>query len=186
MSSDVVKITKRNYIITNKIEVFMKKLSVLILSVLLLGNISTFSQPGKGEPRGKRIKADLKLTPEQEKKFDDFKYLHQQSVIDIHAKIQKNRLELKKMIDDGKIDEKKILQLTDDNSKLQGNIKFSATKLWLDVYKMLNDEQKAIWTKHLSKMTDPGVMKGRIKAGAHKFMPERGMRKMNGQKPGMH
>ncbi len=164
----------------------MKKISVLILSVLLLSNISTFSQPGQCEPRGKHIKADLKLTPEQEKKFDDLKYQHQQGVIDIQAKIQKSRLELKKMIDDGKIDEKKIFQLTDDNSKLMGDIKYSATKYWLDVYKMLNDEQKAVWTKHLSQMTDPGVMKERMKAGARKMMHECGMRKMNGPRRGMH
>jgi len=168
----------------------MKKLSVLILSVLLLGNFSIFSQPTEDGlqfgPRCDRLKELLKLTPEQEKKFNDLKYQHQQGVIDIHAKIQKNRLELKKMIDDGKIDEKKVLQLTDDNSKLQGDIKYSATKYWLDVYKMLNDDQKAVFTKHLSKMTEPGVMKERIKAGVQKLMHERGMRKMNGQKPGMH
>lgn len=177
--SNGVKITKRNYFITNKIEGFMKKLSVLILSVLLLGNISIFSQPGLDEPRGNRIKELLKLTPEQEKKFGDLKYQHQQGVIDIRTKIQKNRLELKKMIDDGKIDEKNILQLTDNNSKLQGDIKYSATKHWLDVYKMLNDDQKVIWIKHLSRMTDHGVMKGKMKAGAREMMNERGMRNMN-------
>jgi len=163
----------------------MKKLSVLILCMLLLGNIATFSQPDQGEPRGKRIKADLKLTPEQEKKFNDLKYQQQQGVIDIQAKIQKNRLELKKMIDDGKIDDKNILQLTDDNSKLMGDIKYSATKHWLDVYKMLSDDQKEIWTKHLSQMTDPGVMKERMKTGTRKMMHERGMGNMNGRRRGM-
>ena len=157
----------------------MKKLSVLILSVLLLGNFSIFSQPTEDGlqfgPRCDRLKELLKLTPEQEKKFNDLKYQHQQGVIDIHAKIQKNRLELKKMIDDGKIDEKKVLQLIDDNSKLQGDIKYSATKHWLDVYKMLNDDQKTIFTKHLSKMIEPGMMKARVKAGVGKWMQGRGM-----------
>lgn len=163
----------------------MKKLSIFILSLLLLGNVSIFSQPDEGEPRGKRIKTELKLTPEQEKKFDDSKYQHQQAVIDIRTKIQKNRLELKKMIDDGKIDEKKIFQLTDDNSKLQGDIKYSATKHWLDVYKMLNDEQKAIFAKHLSRLTDPGVMKERIKAGVRGRMQQRGHGMMNLRRHGI-
>ena len=118
----------------------MKKLIVFILGVLLLGHVSIFAQQDQDRPRGNRIKEVLKLTPEQEKKFDDLKYEHQQGVIDIQAKIQKNRLELKKMIDDGKIDEKKIFQLTDDNTKLMGDIKHSATKHWLGVYKMLNDD----------------------------------------------
>ncbi len=167
----------------------MKKLSVLILSVLLLGNLSIFSQPAEDDlqfgPRCDRLKELLKLTPEQEKKFNDLKYQHQQGVIDIRAKIQKNRLELKKMIDDGNIDEKKILQLTDDNSKLQGDIKYSATKHWIDVYKMLNDDQKAIFTKHLSRMTDPGMMKNRIKAGINKWMGRKGHGMMNEQRRGM-
>lgn len=146
----------------------MKKLSVFILSVLLLGNIAIFAQPEQG---GNRIKEVLKLTPEQEKKFDDLKYEHQQGVIDIQAKIQKNRLELKKMIDDGKIDEKKVFQLTDDNTKLMGDIKHSATKHWLDVYRMLNDEQKVTWTKHFSRMIDRGAPK----AGGRGMMQGRGI-----------
>lgn len=164
----------------------MKKLSVFILSLLLLGNISIFSQPAQGEPRGERIKNVLKLTSEQEKKFNELKIQQQQAVIDTRAKIQKNRLELKQMIDAGKIDEKNFLQITDDNIKLQGDIKYSATKHWLDVYKMLNDDQKAIWTKHLARMTDPGAMKARMKAGFQNPMRERGIRKMMGRQRGMH
>lgn len=157
----------------------MKKVIVLMLCTLLLGNILVFSQPDQMGSRGERIKALLKLTPEQEKKFDDLKYQHLQGAVDLRAKIQKNRLELKKIIDSGVIDEKKILQLTDENSKLQGDLKYSAVKRGLDVYKMLNDEQKEIWTKHFSRMTDPDVMKARMKAGARKMMMnEHGMRNM--------
>ena len=161
----------------------MKKLFVFIFGLLLLGNFSIFPQPAKdGLPfgqRGNRIKMALKLTPEQEKKFDDLRYQHQQSVVDINAKIQKNRLELKKMIDDGNIDEKKILQLTEDNSKLQGDIKYSAIKHWLDVYKILNDEQKSILTKYISRMTESEVGMGRMRAGINKWMGRKGAGMMN-------
>lgn len=158
----------------------MKKLSVLVFGLLLIGNLSIFAQPAKAGPpfaqRGNRLKAALKLTPEQEKKFDDLKYQQQQAAVDIRAKIQKNRLELKKMITDKNIDEKKILQLVEENSKLQGDIKYSATKNWLDIYKMLNDDQKATFTKFLSRMTDFGAIKGRMNPG---------MGMMNKKSPGM-
>lgn len=163
----------------------MKKLSIVILSLLLLGSSSIFSQPEPGQPRGNRIKAVLKLTPDQEKKFDDLKYQQQQAAVDIRTKIQKNRLELKKMIDDGKIDEKAILKITDENSKLQGDMKYAATKHWLDVYKMLDDNQKEIYEKHLSRLTDPGVMKERMKAGVRGRMQQRGPGMMNFRRRGM-
>lgn len=159
----------------------MKNVIVLLLAILILGNVSIFSQRGQGEMDGNRIKAVLKLTPEQEKKFDDLKYQHQQGAIDIRAKIQKNRLELKKLINDGKIEEKKILQLTNDNSKLQGDIKLSAVKCGLDIYKILNDEQKMIWTKHISRMIDTAPMKGRMKAGYQKMMNKHDMKNKMGQ-----
>ena len=131
----------------------MKKLWFSIFSLILLTNFSLFSQQMQDEPpmgpRDGGIKMLLKLTAEQEKKFDDLVYQHKQDAIDIHAKIQKNRLELERMVKDNKIDEKKFFLLTDENSKLQGNLKNSFVKNWFEIYKMLNDEQKAIWSKHI-------------------------------------
>lgn len=165
----------------------MKKLFITILCVLLLANLSLTAQPMNDTPpfgpRGEGIKNLLKLTPDQEKKFDDMAYQRKQEVIDVHAQIQKNRLELKKMLDDNKIDEKNFIRLTDENTKLQGNLKASATKHWLDVYKMLNDEQRVIWTKHLSHMTDPQFIKERVKerirGGIRNFMMNRRQMRMN-------
>ena len=86
----------------------MKKLWFSILSLILLTNFSLFSQQTQDEqpmgPREDGIKKLLKLTAEQEKKFDDLVYQHKQEAVDIHAKIQKNRLELEKMVQDNKID----------------------------------------------------------------------------------
>lgn len=145
----------------------MKKLWFSILSLILLTNFSLFSQPMQdGPPIGPRedgIKKLLKLSAEQEKKFDDLVYQHKQDAVDIHAKIQKNRLELERMVKDNKIDEKKLFQLTDENSKLQGNLKNSFVKNWFEVYKMLNDEQRALWSKHILQMTNPQAIKERIK-----------------------
>jgi len=140
----------------------------------------------EGQPMGPRqggIKNLLKLTAEQEKKFDDLVYQHRQDAVDLHSKIQKNRLELEKMVNDNKIDEKRLFQLTDENSKLQGNLKSSAVKNWLDVYKILNDEQKEIWAKHMLQMASPQGMrervKGRIQGKIKNFMMNRKPMQMN-------
>jgi Spy/CpxP family protein refolding chaperone len=164
----------------------MKKISMLVLGLLIFSSFTLYSQPfqGRGEmgPKAPAAKKMLKLTPEQEKTFDNITYKHEQSLIDIHSKIQKNRLELKKIIDDGKIDEKTFLQLTDENTKLQGEIKTSSIKRWFEINKILTDDQKVAWEKMLSRITDPDVMKGKMQAGAHKMMMnKRGMGRMQGK-----
>ncbi|MFA5805931.1 MAG: periplasmic heavy metal sensor [Melioribacteraceae bacterium] len=165
----------------------MKKLWFSILSLILLTNFSLFSQPMQdGPPMGPReggIKKLLKLTPEQEKKFNDLVYQHKQEAVDIHAKIQKNRLELEKMVDDNNIDEKKLFQLTDENSKLQGNLKNSAVRSWFEIYKILNDEQKAVWSKHILQMANPQAIRERVKCRIQdrikNFMMNRRQMRMN-------
>lgn len=158
----------------------MKKISALLLGLFILTSFSLYAQPQMGKSAmGKGGKKLLKLTTEQEKQFEDITYKHQQSVIDIHSKIQKNRLELKKMITDGKVDEKAILQLVDENTKLQNEIKTSSVKRWFEINKILNDDQKATWQKMLVRIVDNGPMK----AGMQNMMNKRGMKNM--QKHGM-
>lgn len=142
-----------------------KSLFVIVLFVL---SITLAAQPAgrmkrMGDFSGRPVIAKLNLTPEQEKQFHDITLEHQKRVIDLKAQIEKNRLEIKKMVSDNKIDEKKLVDLTDANSKLQADMKSSAVKRWIAINKILNDEQKAIWSKHLGMMDQPGKMMGMIK-----------------------
>ncbi len=158
----------------------MKKIFLAILGLILLVNFSNAQPKGDFPPtfKEKGIEKLLKLNPDQEKKFDELTYQFRKSVIDIRAKIQKNRLELKKMIDDNLIDEKKILQLTEENSKLQGEIKSLGVKRWLEIYKMLDADQKELWTKHCGRMSNMIFFKERIKGGIKNFIMERRKMKM--------
>lgn len=144
----------------------MKK-SVFIF-VLFALSVSLIAQPAgrikrMGDFSGRPIIAKLNLTPEQEKQFNDITLEHQKRAIELKAQIEKNRLEIKKMVSDNKIDEKKLVDLTDANSKLQADMKSSAVKRWISINKILNEEQKATWSKHLRMMDQPGKMKGMLK-----------------------
>ncbi|MEW6652227.1 MAG: periplasmic heavy metal sensor [Bacteroidota bacterium] len=126
----------------------------------------------------KGIAKTLKLTPDQEKKFDDLNITHQKAMVDVRAKIEKNRIELKEMLKDGIIDEKKLLQLTSENNKLQTEMKEAGIKKWIDINKMLDKDQKEIWAKHLAKFAAGAkMMKDRIKAETKHFFKKHGMRK---------
>ena len=146
----------------------MKKHVSLMLAVVMLLSVALYAQPdqggmGMGPRKGRQqLKDLLKLTPDQEKQIQELRYQHQKDAIDIRAQIQKNRLELRKMISEKNINEAKIFQLTDENSKLQGDLKHSAIKHFLDVYKLLDDNQKVIFAKHFEKFGDEKFMKGRM------------------------
>jgi len=164
----------------------MKKVISAALVVFLLTSLSLFAQPmGKSAFLQNNIKSKLKLTPDQEKQFDDITYKQQQAAIDIRSQIQKNRLDLKKMISDKNLDETKVLQLTDENSKLQSDLKHAFVQRWLDIYKILNDDQKAIFLKGLSKLTDGSMMHGKMgRMGMKSGMMGRGMMQHKGMTPG--
>jgi Spy/CpxP family protein refolding chaperone len=119
--------------------------------IILLTFVSISAQPGLG--KGMQClkhgpTAKLNLTPEQEKQFMDINLEHQKIMVDLKAQVEKNQIEIKKVMAEKNIDEKKLFDLTDANSKLQAQMKNSAVKKWLDVYKILDDEQKIIWKKH--------------------------------------
>lgn len=149
----------------------MKQSLILsLVATLLIGGASVFAQPqrnldreSKWESRGfseLRIQKILNLTDEQSGKFNDIKYNHQLSVVDIQSEMQKNRIEVKKMMADNKIDDDKLLQLTNANIELQGKVKTSKTQMWLDVYNVLNDDQKEIWTKTFNRIGQRDGRKG--------------------------
>jgi Spy/CpxP family protein refolding chaperone len=133
-------------------------MAMLIVSVTFLSaqpKDKNFSMMGK---RNKFLKA-LNLTADQKKQFEDITSESQKSIIDTKAKIQKNRIDLKTMIGGKPIDEQKILQLVDENSKLQAEMKHSVATRLLSIYKILDDKQKEMFVKAVSHMLNPESMR---------------------------
>ena len=145
----------------------MKRLITLIAIFVFTVNCISAQPKGKDFPmmeKGRRIIKQLKLTTDQQKQFENIKADNEKFIIDTHAKIQKNRIDLKTMLDQNQIDDQKILQLVDESSKLQSDIKNSVAKRLLAVYKILDDKQKEIWVKAISGMLNhPEFMKERMK-----------------------
>lgn len=135
----------------------MKKLTVLLLTVFAFTafGFTPFPEddnaPDDFGPKAKFID-ELKLTADQQAKFDDLHYNHKKMIIDTKAEIAKNRLELRKMLNDNNIDEGKILKLTEANNNLRSKIQTSRVNMWLNIYKILNKEQQELWAQHLGNM----------------------------------
>ena len=162
----------------------MKKTALLIVGIVFLAQVVSAQQPDMPPmQQGRHIVKALKLTPDQEKKFDDLNLEHQKAMVDVRAKIAKNQIELKGMLKDGNVDEKKLLQLTNENSKLQAEMKEMGVKKWIEINRMLDKDQKEIWAKHLLRMgAGMKMMNERFKDGARKMIMEHRMQNRRGDK----
>jgi Spy/CpxP family protein refolding chaperone len=115
-------------------------------------------QGGQGRMnRLEMMKVRLKLTDEQASKISDLKYEHDKFVLDTKNGIAQNRLEVRKMMTDNKVDENKLLSLTSANSNLRSKMSEAKIKMWLNVYNILDDTQKTEWTKMFQHMGQKGM-----------------------------
>lgn len=101
----------------------------------------------RNSSRFERMQEMLDLTDEQTSRISDLRFEHETLALDTRNEIEQNRLIVRKMMTDNEIDQEKLLNITSDNSELQGKIKLSRTTMWLDVYNMLDETQKVKWTK---------------------------------------
>lgn len=128
----------------------MKLNRMLLLLIIAFTSAGILAQNRHGDnpvQDGKAPMRKLNLTEQQQKTFSDLSYKHQQSLIDIRSQIQKNRLEINKMLQDNSIDEKRFINLTDENSKLQLQIRSKSVQHWMDIYKILDADQQKKWNK---------------------------------------
>lgn len=157
----------------------MKRTSLLAVLLVAL-SITLTAQPAERmkrmqNPGMRSVPERLNLTEDQEKQFREITFEHQKKVIDLKSAIEKNRLELKKMAAENKVDEKKLIDLTDANSKLQAEMKSLSVKKWIAINKILNDEQKAIWSKQLGMDRKHKMMRGAARGIIKERVKERMM-----------
>jgi Spy/CpxP family protein refolding chaperone len=151
----------------------MKRLLILLTTALLVIGGSLNAQPSEGirakQNHGfginndknefsdwptshfERMQKNLNLTDEQIAKMSDIRFEHQNMAIDLKGKIKKNRLIVRKMMEDNKIEKEKLLKIVSQNNELLSKIKLSKTNMWLDIYNILDDTQKEKWTKTFEK-----------------------------------
>lgn len=67
------------------------------------------------------------------------------------------------MMNENNVDEKKLLNLVESNNKIHNEIRISKTQKWLAIYKILDNDQKQIWTKFHSRDDNFGEYKGKFK-----------------------
>ena len=162
----------------------MKRLIISSVTILLLFSfLNIDARPNKNKRHSgfgiERVQEELKLTEDQTKQFNDFRYNHQKDVVDLKSEIEKNRIEINKMMSDNEVNAEELLGLVNANSEIQSKIKVSKTNFWLNVHNILNTEQKQKWTKMFNRFSHKGKrMMHRMKGGGRGERGER-MRQQN-------
>lgn len=157
----------------------MKKL-FFVLTVIMISSLSyqiTFAQKiDRNFTRGDRGIEELNLTDIQKENFNEIRFAHQETNIDVNADLKKNRLNIKKMMASKNIDETQLINLVENGSKLRAQKMRSKVEMWLAVYNILDDVQKEKWTNHFNNFGERGKRfrndkrnNNRCERGFHKF-----------------
>lgn len=120
--------------------------SLAIFAIALLITTETaYSQRMRMEQRLDCI-TELNLTDAQKDKIADIRTKHDKQMIDMRADLQKSILEKREYMRRKNIDRNKYLQLEDNIDKLRSKIRTAGSSMKMDVYDVLDDNQKSIWS----------------------------------------
>ncbi|MFZ1288999.1 MAG: Spy/CpxP family protein refolding chaperone [Melioribacteraceae bacterium] len=158
----------------------MKKLIMFVLffTLVLLQSQNVFAQKQKNQKDNFLGIKKLNLTDEQMKKFDQIQFNHEEKIIDLNAKLKKNRLEIKKLFNSENFNENEFVSLAQNGGKIRNELSDLRTKMWLDVYKILDKTQKEEWQKHFADMPDKFRERAHDFRKMENFDGERGKRKL--------
>lgn len=139
----------------------MKRISmfsffVLGLVLFLSGVVS--AQPGRDCPGPGKCMDDLKLTKDQETKIEALRLDHQKKMIDLRSDLEKTQLEMKQLLAKGDYSRADYLALTAKLGKAREALQTSRANHQMDIYDLLDKDQKATWNKFRADRPGKGGM----------------------------
>ncbi len=124
---------------------FMKlRIAVITLFSLIL-ILSAFAQP----PGNGKILKELKLTDQQKDQFDKVKFETQKKMIELKAKVETSKLELRRLMDAETIDKSAIEKKMNEIAANEVSIRMNRLNSWIEMNKTLTPDQQKIWKKVL-------------------------------------
>ncbi len=164
----------------------MKKLSLIggiILAVLIVTAVNFYPQKvdqHKGEQFRGRMLEKLNLTDEQKDKIQQLGIENQKKMIDLRADMEKKHLAMKELTQSGNYSRSDFLNIVKEISLARDQIANAKANHRMDVYELLNDEQKKIFNEMPMMRGPQGEGRCMMRDG-RKMMHKGGM--MNGKPP---
>ncbi len=125
-----------------------KILALTIVSALILTN-SIFAQ-GKMEKKEqfqRQMHQNLNLTEEQQTIADELRIAHQKEMIDLKANFEMKELEMSELKSKGNYTRDEYLSKVNDIISARNKIAFSVANHQMDIYQILDENQKKQWNK---------------------------------------
>lgn len=133
---------------TKQMEQKMQKPNLSLIVFLLFTFISfpVLGQKQKDKNHfPNKIQNELNLTDIQKEKIQEIRFNHEEIKIEIKSELDKNRLEIKKLISSDDVNENGLLNLVEKSGQLKSDLEKERVKMWLKIRNLLTDEQKEIW-----------------------------------------
>ncbi len=99
-----------------------------------------------------RIHEELNLTEEQESRIEELRFSHESTMIDLRAELEKKELALQELKSKSKYTRDEFLAATDEIIKVKNKIELTRANHQMDVYEILDPDQKEIWNKFSHRM----------------------------------
>ncbi len=123
------------------------KLRISVIGLLSL--IVIFAAFGNPPQREKMMKG-LKLTDQQQEQFSKVKFDTQKKMIELKAKVETSKLELRRLMDAETIDKSLIEKKMNEIAVNEVAIRMNHLNSWIELNKVLTPEQQKIWKKALA------------------------------------
>jgi hypothetical protein len=123
-------------------------ITLVILSVLVISQL-LFAQEMRQERDRDQLKIHqkLNLTEEQQEKVDALKFDHQNEMIDLKANLEKKEIEMAELKNKSNYTREEFLNKVNEIISARNEIALSLANHQMDVYQLLDDNQKKEWDK---------------------------------------
>ncbi len=138
----------------------MKRSILIVLGLIFLGFSANtiFAQQEQGmrkdmmkermtERMKDKIADKLNLTDEQNNSIDELKFRHQKAMIPLKASVKEKEVEMNELKFKGNYTREQFISKVREINEIRDKIEIAQAEHQMDVYDLLNDEQKATWNK---------------------------------------
>jgi len=125
-------------------------ITALLSFLIVIAGSFTFAQQqreNRGENKHGKFIEKLNLTDQQQTLIEEIRFAHQEKMIDLKADVEKKELALKELESTNKFSRSDYIANIEEIISAENKIKLERANHHMDVYELLDDEQRQTWNK---------------------------------------
>ena len=125
-------------------------ITVLLSFLIVVAGAFTYAQrqrENRGENMHEKMIEKLNLTDQQQTQIEEFRFANQNKMIDLRADAEKKKLGLKELQSSGNFSREDYIAQYEEIISAQNKMKLGKANHHMDVYELLDAEQKKTWNK---------------------------------------